>query len=240
MTTASLIGSTGLVGTQILSVLLQHPAITKVTTLSRRAPKPAASGPTDKLEALTSADSVGWPAQLASVSPTPDIYVSALGTTRGQAGSLAAQRAIDHDLNLALAKAAKDAGAKVCVLISTAGCSKSSPIPYNRMKGEIEEAVVALGFEHTVLIKPGLLLGNREDSRPAEAVFRSVANCLKTVGGGALTDWWAQDSAVIAKAAVSAALRSLEGKAPEGAAKVWRVEQSDIIKLGRREWEEPT
>lgn len=95
------------------------------------------------------------------------------------------------------------------MLISSAGVSTTSMFPYGRMKAELEEAVKALEFPHTVILKPGLLVGERRDSRPAEAVLRGVARVAGMVGGGLLKDFWAQDADVIGRAAVSAGLRCL-------------------------------
>ena len=161
------------------------------------------------------------------------MFISALGTTRAQAGSFEAQRKIDYDLNLSLAKAAKDAGTRVYVLISSDGVSKTSMFPYMKIKGELEDAVKGLGFAHTVIVKPGLLVGARQDSRPVEGVLRGVAKGLKSINSGLLADWWAQDADVVAKAAVSAGILCAEGEKEEG---VWLVGQSEIIKLGRTEW----
>lgn len=127
---------------------------------------------------------------------------------------------------------------KVYVLISSAGVSTTSMFPYGRMKAELEEAVKALEFSHTVILRPGLLVGERRDSRPAEAVLRGVARAAGMVGGGLLKDFWAQDADVIGRAAVSAGLRCLEedggGGKMEG--RVWVVDQSEIVRLGRTEW----
>ena len=121
---------------------------------------------------------------------------------------------------------------KIYVLISVAGMSKTSPFAYSRMKAELEEAVTELGFEHTIILKPGLIVGTREDSRPPEAVLRGIAKLMGAVSGGYLKDWWAQDAEVIGRAAVSAGSKALEGGAP----KVWDIAQSEIVKLGRTEW----
>lgn len=102
------------------------------------------------------------------------------------------------------------------------------------MKGELEDAVSALGFEKVVIVRPGLIVGSREDSRPPEYAFRVLAGAMGKVSGGALKDFWAQDAEVIGRAAVSAAVKCLEGTAPEG--KVWSIGQSEIVKLGRTEW----
>jgi len=165
--------------------------------------------------------------------PAPSMFISALGTTKAQAGSLEAQRAVDYDLNLALARAAKDAGVKVYVLISVNGASTSSMFPYTKMKGELEDAVKQLGFPHTVIVRPGLITGGkRSDSRPAEAVARGIASGLGMVSKHWLVDSWAQDADVIGKAAISAGTRCAEGKEEEG---VWGLNQADIIRLGRTE-----
>jgi uncharacterized protein YbjT (DUF2867 family) len=103
---------------------------------------------------------------------------------------------------------------------------------YPKMKGELEESVKELGFEHTVILRPGLIVGSREESRPAEAVLRKIAGFAGMLGH-AFADSWAQDADVIAKAAVASGLQALEGKVTE---KVWMVGQSDIVRLGRTEW----
>jgi uncharacterized protein YbjT (DUF2867 family) len=114
-----------------------------------------------------------------------------MGTTRGAAGSVEKQRAIDYDLNLDLARAAQAAGVRVYVLVSSGGASASSRMAYPRMKGELEDAVKGLGFERTVILRPGLIVGPREESRPAEAVLRKVAGVVGMLGN-AFKDPWAQ------------------------------------------------
>lgn len=136
-----------------------------------------------------------------------------------------------------MARAARDAGVKVYVLVSSTSASKDSSIPYSRMKGEIEEDVKALGFERTVILRPGLISGQRDESRPAEAVFRFIAGVAGKVHSS-LKDTWAQDSDVIAKAAVNAGLKALEGDLPSGTEKVWVLGGSDIVRLGRTEWKD--
>lgn len=100
------------------------------------------------------------------------------------------------------------------------------------MKAELEEAVKGLGFSHTVILKPGLLLGTRQDSRPPEAVVRGIAKGLGLISK-ALTDFWTQDADVVAKAAVAAGIQCTEGKRESG---IWIINQNDIVRLGRTEW----
>lgn len=100
------------------------------------------------------------------------------------------------------------------------------------MKGEIEESFKVIGFAHTIIVRPGLLLGERAESRPPEAFLRIIASGLGLVSKK-LVDFWAQDSLEIGRAAVSSVIQCAEGKREEG---VWVVEQADILKLGRTEW----
>ena len=100
------------------------------------------------------------------------------------------------------------------------------------MKAELDEAVKDLKFPHTVIVKPGLLLGTRKDYRPPEAFFRVIAKGTSAISEG-LTDLWAVDADVVGKAAVAAGMQFVEGKRED---RVWVVNQSDIISLGRTEW----
>ncbi|MCJ1430864.1 Protein fmp52, mitochondrial [Xylographa pallens] len=213
----------------MLSTLLSLPSHPSVHTFSRR------SLPTTPpaLTPFINSDTSTWPSKLSALSPTPGIFFSALGTTRRIAGSFEAQRAIDFDLNLSLAKAARESGVNVYVLISSFMVSSSSSMPYSKMKGELEDEVKKLDFPFTVILKPGLLLGSREDSRPGEAIARAIGSGLGRLSNGWLTDGFAVDADIVAKVAVIAGMQCLEGKRAE---RLWIVSQSDIIKLGKTEW----
>ncbi|KAI1006155.1 hypothetical protein K3495_g2067 [Podosphaera aphanis] len=235
MTGVALVGGTGLVGSHMLKILLNHPYFTCIDSISRRAPLTIEeTSPTDadtKLRPHFSSEISEWPAQLALLTPTPAIFFSALGTTKAKAGSIAAQRLIDYDLNLALATSAQKAGVKVYVLISVAGAGSQSFLPLAKMKGDLEESVKDLGFKTVVILRPGLLLGDRSESRPAEWAARKVAG-ITGVLGNKVTDFWAQDAIVVARAAVSAGKQALESDKGD----VWQLAQSDIVRLGRTEW----
>lgn len=101
------------------------------------------------------------------------------------------------------------------------------------MKGEIEEGVKALDFDHTIIVRPGLISGTRQESRPAEAVIRGIAAVAGKISTHYLKDFWAQDADIIAKAAVRTALMADKGEIKE---KVILMAGSDIIKHGRTEW----
>lgn len=105
------------------------------------------------------------------------------------------------------------------------------------MKYELEEAVKALEFESCVILRPGLILGSRESGRWIEGALGGFIHLISSVGLRSVADSFSQDASIIAKAAVNAGLRSLNG---EGEAKngVWTLEQADIVRLGRKEWKD--
>ncbi|KAJ5923384.1 hypothetical protein N7454_008629 [Penicillium verhagenii] len=231
MANAALIGCTGMVGSHILTSLISSAGVSRVDTISRRTPAAAADAPA-KLTTFVSDDSSKWAAQLSALTPTPDIFLSSFGTTKAAAGGFENQYKIEHGLNIELARAARDAGVKVYVLISSSGANKASSIPYTRMKGDIEEDVKALGFERTVILRPGLIAGTREESRPAEAAIRFVAGWAGKLHSS-LKDAWAQEADVIGQAAVKAGLKALEGNVPAGSEKVWLIEGKSIIDIAK-------
>jgi uncharacterized protein YbjT (DUF2867 family) len=110
-----------------------------------------------------------------------EVYL-ALGTTIKVAGSQAAFRAIDFDANLAVARAALEAGARRCGLVSAMGANVASKVFYSRVKGELEEALAGLSFAGLVVARPSLLVGDRSElgqpSRPGEKFGRVMGQVL--------------------------------------------------------------
>lgn len=177
-------------------------------------------------------DTTKWASHISSLSPAPSVLFCGLATTRAQAGGFANQYKIEHDLNIELAKAAKAAGTKTYVLISSGGANAKSSMPYLRLKGEIEEHVKEIDFEHTIILQPGMILGHREESRFVESIIQGVAGMMGKLHHS-LRDSWAVSADVIAKAAIAAALKAEKGESTD---KVWVLGQKDIIKLGDKEW----
>jgi uncharacterized protein YbjT (DUF2867 family) len=148
----ALAGATGLVGREILEGLVGDSSVSTIHVLGRRA---FDAGNPKVLAHIV--DFRSLPAL-----PRVDEVFLALGTTIKVAGSQEAFRAVDFDANLAVARAALAAGAKRAGLVSAMGASARSGIFYNRVKGEIEDALAALPFEGLVVARPSFLAGNRE------------------------------------------------------------------------------
>lgn len=112
--------------------------------------------------------------------------VCCLGTTIATAGSQEAFRAVDHGLVLAFARACRQAGVPTLVVVSAAGADATSRIFYNRVKGEMERDVAALGFASLSFLRPGLLLGDRTERRPLERGLVRFTRAVRPILPGVL------------------------------------------------------
>lgn len=98
--------------------------------------------------------------RLPAMPPVDDVFI-ALGTTIKAAGSQAAFRHVDFDAVLNTARAGRVAGAKRLLVVSALGADATSRVFYNRVKGEMQQAVAELGYDRVVIAQPSLLLGDR-------------------------------------------------------------------------------
>lgn len=193
-----LIGATGLVGRSVLERLADREDI-RLDLLLRR----AVAGLSSRVRCVV-AD--GLPAALArwqAEGGRCDVLVSAFGTTRNIAGSVEAFARIDRDLVVEVARAARASGARQALLVSSVGAGARSRNDYLRIKGELENAVAALGFERCDFLQPGLLLGAREGFRPAERLGQRLAPLVNPLLLGPLKRYRAIEAARVAQAVVA-------------------------------------
>jgi uncharacterized protein YbjT (DUF2867 family) len=181
--TALLAGATGLVGRELLQLLLNDARYSAVHCVGRRAP--AAAHP--KLVVHTVAN-LADPAQLAALPAADDIYIT-LGTTIKVAGSQAAFKAIDYDAVVALAQqniaqaASKNIASDMRLgVVSAMGADPKSSVFYNRAKGEMEAAIRQLGYASVNIARPSMLAGDRaalaQVARPGEQIGLKLMTAL--------------------------------------------------------------
>lgn len=162
---ALLLGATGLVGRECLRLLVAEPACRRVVVVARRAPPPA------ELAAKVDVRLVDFD-RLERADPLPpvDAVLCALGTTMRSAGSRNRFREVDLGYPLAVARLARAGGARHFLLVTALGANPRSRIFYYRVKGELEEAIRALGYPSVTIARPSILLGEREEYRLGERV----------------------------------------------------------------------
>jgi uncharacterized protein YbjT (DUF2867 family) len=133
-----------------------------------------------------------------------DAAFCALGTTIKVAGSQEAFRRVDFEYPLAFAKAALAGGAKHFLLVSALGASARSTVFYNRVKGELEDALRDMYFPSLTIARPSLLLGNREERRPGEELGKKIGWLFPA-------RWRPVEASSVAAALVQAAQRRAPG-----------------------------
>lgn len=163
MKTALLAGATGLVGGELLKILLERPEYGRVVAIVRR---PLALSHSKLEQRVVDFDRL---AEHADAFAVDDVYCC-LGTTIKRAGSQAAQRRVDFDYPLAIAELARAQGARRYMLVSSMGADAKSSFFYMRLKGEVEAAVTGAGLPAVHIFRPSLLLGQRQEVRFGERI----------------------------------------------------------------------
>lgn len=191
-------GATGLVGAACLRRLAATPAYSRIVALARR---PLESPPSGVEARIVDFDRIDTVADLHA-----DAAFCALGTTLAAAGSQEAFRRVDYGYTTGFARLARRAGAARFLVVSSVGASAASGNFYLRTKGEVEDALRELGFETLVVVRPGLLLGGRAESRPVEGVARAAAPVFNLILRGSFRRYRAIGAADVAASLVGAAL----------------------------------
>lgn len=161
--TALLAGATGLIGSQLLPLLLASDRYARVIVIARREIQqvhPKLTCLVVDFDKLSEAE---------SKLKCDDVYCC-LGTTMKQAGSKEAFRKVDYDYPLSLAQVTRRLGASQYSLVSAMGANRDSSVFYNRTKGEVEDAISAIDFSSIHIYRPSLLVGPRANQRPGEMI----------------------------------------------------------------------
>lgn len=198
--TLLLVGATGLVGRHVLELALADPRVKAIVAPGRRdlPPRRKLHAPRVDFDRLPE-DAPWWRA---------DAVICALGTTMKKAGSRGAFQRVDHDYPLAVARLAHAHGTPAYVLNSAMGADAASRFFYNRVKGEVEDAIAGVGFESLTLVRPGAIGGTRDESRLGERVMLSV---LGAAGPLLPRRWRVNPATMIAQAMLEAAVDAHPG-----------------------------
>lgn len=159
MKTALIVGATGLIGGHLTRKILNHPSYSKVKVLVRK--------PLDLVHPKLEQIVVDFDKLDMSLVLADDIFCC-LGTTMKQAGSKEAFYKVDYTYPLEVATSALANGAKQYLIVTAMGADAHSMFYYNRVKGEIENALTELHYPALLIFRPSLLLGERKETRSGE------------------------------------------------------------------------
>ena len=217
-----MVGATGLIGRRVIAISSASDRARVVGIARRETQLPAGA----RMEMFV-ADPAKWGEVFEAVKPRS--FICALGTTWKKAGKdEAAFRAVDQDLIVETAKAAKAAGVLNMVLVSSAGADPTSKTLYLKVKGETEKLVTDVGFKRLDILRPGLLRGAREDDfRFAEKAAMTVAPLVEPLLPSKYEMYQSIDADIVAEAALGLAMRRAQGRF---------THDNDAIKRAAREW----
>ena len=169
-----IIGATGATGKDLLAKLLEDEAFSEIHSFVR---KPMSiSHPKLHAHVVDFDTPEAWSDLLHG-----DVAFSCLGTTLAVAGSKDAQWRVDYDYQYAFAEHCKNNGVPTFVLVSAAGAKAQSKLFYNRMKGQLEDAVKSLGFSCLLIFQPSILIRPNSD-RGAENFTVKAIHFLNKIG----------------------------------------------------------
>ncbi len=201
--TATLIGATGLIGSQILQQLIDDADFRKIKVLVRRPFKFV--HPKIELIQLDFADEVAYQAAIAG----SDAVFCSVGTTLKQVNSdMVAYRKIDYDIPVNAARFCVATGCPKFLLVSSIGANSQSSNFYLKLKGEVEEKVGSLGIPSVAVFRPSMLLGERAEFRLGEKVGQTLMGVL---GFMIPKPYKAIDVKTVAKAMIAVAKKETQG-----------------------------
>jgi uncharacterized protein YbjT (DUF2867 family) len=203
MKKAIVFGATGFIGSHLLRDLLDGADCAQVIAVVR---KPLTlSHP--KLTVL-----IGDLAYLPALKPqlvADEIFI-ALGTTRKHTPDEAEYYKIDHDYPVLAAEIARANGARSVFLVTAVGANAKSGVFYIRTKGEVERDILALGFDHTHIFRPSMILGQRDEDRPRERLLIAAWGVLNPLLLGPADRYRGLTGEEIARAMANAARHQTE------------------------------
>ena len=196
MKAAILLGSTGLVGSELVRLLAASPRYGSILLLNRR--------PLGHVDPKVSERIIDFDTPDLTDISGHDLYC-AFGTTRRKAGSRAALQRIDCEYPTTIATHLREQGVERIFLVSSVGAKTGAASFYLRTKGRLERNIIGLGFTQTVIARPSLLLGEREEFRLGEQIAAVLMKLLTPIMWGSLRKYRPVAAINVARSLVQAA-----------------------------------
>ncbi len=198
-------GATGLVGNSLLTQLLEDPYFTKVISISRRdsgikhTKLSQYIGPLDDPEFL-------------KTNIKGDILFCCLGTTIKKAGSKEAFKRVDLEIPVLMGEIALENQVSAICVVSSIGANANGSNFYLRTKGEMENAILNLGFKKTTIVRPSMLLGNRKEFRFVEEIGKLVMIPSNFLLFGRFKKYRAIKAETVARAMIIIQMKNISGR----------------------------
>lgn len=191
--TAILLGATGLTGNLLLQQLLKENDFQKIILFSRSSVKLQHSKLEEHLIDLFQLEN--YKGQFHA-----DVVFCCVGTTQKKTPDKETYRKVDFGIPVTAAKLARQNSIPKMIVVSAIEADKNSRFFYNKTKGEMEEAVLAEEIAETYILRPSLIDGNREESRPFELAWKKVMRLANFIMIGPLKKYRSIQAETIASA----------------------------------------
>jgi uncharacterized protein YbjT (DUF2867 family) len=201
---ALLIGASGLVGGHCMQFLLEESSYTHVVVLVRRPLSITHDKLVQHVVDFSELETLG------ECLTADDVYCC-LGTTIKKAGTQDAFRKVDFDYPIKIAALTQHLGANQFLIVTSLGADPHSRIFYNRVKGELEEAIRKISFSTINVFRPSFLLGDRTEHRTGEKAGAYIMSGLKYVMLGPFRKYRPIQAHDVAKTMVQVAQKNLKG-----------------------------
>lgn len=174
MKKAILFGASGFIGSYLLDELLNNPEYEQVTIVVRK------NLHIHHPKLITLEGDYNSLPTLKESMVADEIFIT-LGTTQKNTPEKDKYYQIDHDYPVLAAKIAKEKGSKSVFVVTAIGANANSNIFYIKTKGETERDIIALGFDHTHIFRPSMLLGNRKENRSLEKSLIKIWSVINPI-----------------------------------------------------------
>ncbi len=202
--TAIVAGSSGLIGSNLIPLLLANPNYSNVIAVGRR--KIETSNP--KLtQFTTSFDTL----EEIKEELKGDVFFYCLGTTKSKTPDVNRYKTIELGYPTKAAQLSAENKVSQFHFISSLGADSKSANAYLRLKGKAEEAIQQLEFKSVHCYRPSVLKGNRKEFRMFERLFVGLMGIINPILTGKFKKYRSIDAELVAKAMVNQSLKNSLG-----------------------------
>lgn len=199
-----LVGSSGLIGSNLLSELIQSEAISEILLLVRRSTDVSSSKVKELIVNFEKPNSY-------SIDIQADIIYSCLGTTKSETPNSSLYRQIDLEYPLNLAKLGQKNGVAQFHIISSLGADAGSSNSYLKLKGELEQGLKKLSMSSLHIYQPSFLIGERKKDRLADKIMKPVFRLIDPLLIGPLKKYRSIKAADVARVMLNQSIKDLKG-----------------------------
>jgi uncharacterized protein YbjT (DUF2867 family) len=216
--TATIIGSTGMIGSYLLDLLVQDKSFDTIRLIVRRNVPKTAANVEVKLVDFDNAEA------FKTAITGSDVVFCTIGTTQKNVkGDKDLYRKIDFDIPVNAARYCKETGCEKFVIVSSVGANSKSSNFYLRLKGEVEEAIQSSGVKAIHIMQPSMLLGDRKEKRTGESLVQGTMKLFSFLLLGKLKRFTPIHGKLLGTAMIAAVKNNKEG--------IFTYEYNDIVKL---------